>query len=255
MKKLIQVLVLVLALNFLAMAGGVGFLFAIGKVDKTKLGAMREMVFAPPPAPEVVTTQPAAGPATQPTSKLDELLAKYSGRRAGEQIELIQQSVDAQAAALDRRDRELDNLKDQIVREKAELARKSAAIDAERKRIKDRENEQAALTADQGFQDSLKLYLAMQPKQAKANFMTMPEDTVVRYLQAMPPRTASKIIKEFKTPDEQDRIARVLERMRLGSGNPATKPAAEPIAGSGSLSSPAIAEPAGTDRPTGPPKE
>src|SRR4051794_23327417 len=100
MKKLFHVLILVLAVNFLAAAGGVGFLFGSGKLDKNKVGAIHEMLFAPPPAPEVVTTQPATQPATQPTSKLDELLAKYSGRRAGEQVELIQQSVDAQAFAL-----------------------------------------------------------------------------------------------------------------------------------------------------------
>jgi hypothetical protein len=247
----------VLAVNFLAAAGGVGFLFGTGKLDKDKLGAIREMLFAPPPAPEVVTTTPTTQPATQPTSKLDELLAKYSGRPAGEQVELIQKSVDAQVASLDRRNRELDALMEQILREKAELARKSTAIDAERARISAKENAQAAQAADTGFQTSLELYNAMAPKQVKANFMTMPDDVVVRYLQAMQPRTVSKIFKEFKTPEEQERIARVMERMRTGGG-PATRPstAAEPLAGTGTLSSPALAEPTSSAQsPTGPPRE
>jgi len=48
-------------------------------------------------------------------------------------------------------------------------------------------------------------------------FFGLEDDTVMRYLQAMQPRTASKIIKEFKTPEELARIATVLERIRLAS--------------------------------------
>jgi hypothetical protein len=209
----------------------VGYLFATGKLDKTRVRAINEILFPPAPAgPEVLATQPTTQPTTQPASRLDELLAKYAGRRAGEQVELIQQSVDAQASALDRRSRELDNLMQQILREKAELAHKSAAIDAERLRITDRENQQAAQANDQGFQDSLKLYSAMPGKQAKSAFMAMPDDTVARYLQAMPPRTATKIIKEFKSAEEQERINRVMDRMRQGGG-PATRPASDAVAG------------------------
>jgi hypothetical protein len=40
---------------------------------------------------------------------------------------------------------------------------------------------------------------------------------VQHYLEAMDPRDATKIIKEFKTPDELSRIQTVLERMRTAS--------------------------------------
>lgn len=257
MNRIFQVLILTLAINFLAVAGGVGWLFASGKLTKEKLDVLHGMLFAPPPAPEVVTTNPATQPTTQPAmSKLDELLAKYSGRRAGEQVEALQQSVDAQAAALDRRSRELDNLMQQILREKAELARKSTALDAEHARMIEQENQQIAKAADAGFQTSLDLYNAMPAKKVKAAFLAMPDDAVVRFLQSMQPRTASKIISEFKAPDEQERINRILERMRTGGG-PATRPsAAEPVAGTGSLASPAIAE-TGAGRPlsAAPPRE
>jgi hypothetical protein len=45
--------------------------------------------------------------------------------------------------------------------------------------------------------------------------MTLGEQTVQNYLQAMDTRTAAKIIKEFKSPDETAFIQRVLERIRL----------------------------------------
>jgi septal ring factor EnvC (AmiA/AmiB activator) len=231
MKKLLGVLVLVLAVNFLAVAGGVGWLFASGAADKAKVAAVRDLLWPKPPVAEAVATQPSTQPAVKATDLLDDLLAKYAGRRAGEQVELIQQSVDAQGASLDRRARELDNLLAQILREKEELTRKSGALEAERKRVAAQEDEQKALAGEKGFQDSLKLYSSMSGKQAKASFLAMSDDMVVRYLQSMPQRTAAKIIKEFKSPDEQDRINRVLERMR--QGNPATQPAAGESAASG----------------------
>jgi flagellar motility protein MotE (MotC chaperone) len=231
MKKILSVLTLTLAMNFLALAGGIGWLVMSGKLDREKIALIRELLFpAPPPAPEVLTTQPTTRPTSGPSAQLDELLAKYSGRRVDEQVELVQQSIDAQAAALDRRSRELDHLMAQILREKSELTRKSTDIDAERKRLADREQQQIAQASDKGFQDSLKLYTSMPPKNAKSAFMSMPDEAVARYLQSMSPRTATKIIKEFKSPDEMDRINRVMERLR--SGNATTQPAAPPaIAG------------------------
>lgn len=226
MKKLITLLTLTLALNFLGAAGAVAWLFVGGGLDKAKVAAIREIMFPPVISPELVsTTQPSTQPTTKPASQLDDLLARYAGRRAGEQVELLQQSVDAQAAALDRRSRELDNLLGQILREKEELARKSTALDTDRKAVVDQEKQQMAMASDKGFQDSLKLYSAMPGKSAKSAFMGMQDDLVVRYLQSMPQRTATKIIKEFKSPEEQERINRVLDRMRQGT--PATLPAGE----------------------------
>lgn len=228
MKKIFTVLVLTLAMNFLALVGGVGWLFMSGKLDREKVAQVRELLFpAPPPAPEVLTTQPTTRPTSGPSAQLDELLARYSGRRVDEQIELVQQSIDAQAAALDRRSRELDHLMAQILREKSELTRKSSDLDSERKRLTDREQQQIAQASDKGFQDSLKLYIGMPAKNAKSAFMSMPDETVARYLQSMSPRAATKIIKEFKSPEEMDRINRVMERLRSGNTT-TTQPAAPP---------------------------
>ncbi|MDB5295702.1 MAG: hypothetical protein JWO31_1685 [Phycisphaerales bacterium] len=245
MKKIVTVLVLTLAANFVAVVGAVGWMFASGKLDRAKAAAVRELVFAPATQPaDPAATQPAA---TQPTSRpagerLDDLLTKYAGRRAGEQAELIQQAIDAQAAALDRRARDLDSLNGQVLREKEELARKSSQLDADRARLVDEQKQQAAQDTDKGFKDSLKLYDAMAGKQVKSAFMGLPDDAVVRYLRAMTPRNATRIIKEFKTPDEQARINRILYRMR--EAGDATS---QPVAGG---DSPSSAPPAASAPPT-----
>lgn len=65
----------------------------------------------------------------------------------------------------------------------------------------------------------------MTARQVKSIFVNMDDATMVRYLQAMQPRTAAKIAKEFKTPDETERFRRVMDKIRLGpSSDPSTQP-------------------------------
>src|SRR5688572_4827701 len=104
MKKLLNVIVMVLAINFLAVAGGAVYLHQTGRLDNEKVHAIRAILF-PPPKPVAATTQPSdeGGATTQPILRLEQLLAHHAGRPAGEQVEFIQRSFDAQMAQLDRR--------------------------------------------------------------------------------------------------------------------------------------------------------
>ena len=217
MKRLWDVLVLTLALNFLALAGGIGWLYGSGRLDRERVAKMKEVLFPPLASPAPPATQPApADPTTQPTLRLEELLAKQSNLPAGQQVEFIRQSFDAQMAQLERRGRELADLKMQIDLANAKLTADRTALEAERKRLSDDEAQARKLASDQGFQDSLALYTSMPPRQVKSIFLTLGDDAVMRYVEAMPPRTAAKVIKEFKSQDEIDRIQRILEKMRKG---------------------------------------
>jgi hypothetical protein len=224
MKKLATVFMMVLALNFLGVAGGVGWLWSSRHLDRDKVISIKEMLF-PPPA-----TQPATQPAeladatTQPSLRLEALLAKESGHSATEQVEFIQRTFDAQMAQLDRRERELEDLKRQTDLAQQQITRDRAAMQTQQQALDAAKQQQAALASDKGFQDSLMLYNTMAPKQVKSIFMGLDDPTIMNYLRAMQPRTASKIIKEFKTQEETDRIQRILERMRQST--PSTAPVA-----------------------------
>lgn len=212
MKKLLNVIILALALNFLAVAGGIGYLVYAGGLDREKVAQIREILF-PPPAPE--TTEDQAGdPTTQPSMKLDELLAKYTGFSSTEKLEQVQQTFDAQMAQMERRRQELTRLQQQIDLAKQQLAEDRAALAREEEALRTRQEEAVRLESDQGFQDSLALYRSMPAKQVKQIFLGLDDETIIRYLQAMPQRTAAKIIKEFKAPDEISRIQRIMEQMR-----------------------------------------
>lgn len=222
MKKLGGAIILTLALNFLAVAGTIGYLFQAGKLDRAKVLAIKEMVFAPPPA-EAPTTQPAESATTKPINSLDALLARASGRTAGEQVEFIQRSFDAQMAMLDRRQRELTDLQRQVDLAKQQMQRDHVALEKGRLELATQQELATKLATDKGFQDSLQLYNTMSGKQVKAIFMTLDDATMRQYLQAMQPRIAARIIKEFKTPDEIDRIQKVIEAMRTSEQTAATE--------------------------------
>jgi BMFP domain-containing protein YqiC len=214
MKKLIDVIVLTLAVNFLAAAGGIGWLWQQGRLDRQRVMEIRQILFPASPEPSPAT-QPSPEPTSQPALKLDELLAKAAGRTATEQVEFIQHAFDAQMALLDRRQRELSDLQRQVELARQQLARDLESLQMRQEQLAAREQQATRLASDKGFQDSLALYSTMPARQVKTVFMGLDDQTVMNYLQAMPSRTAGKIIREFKSPEETTRIQRILERMRL----------------------------------------
>ena len=223
MKRLWNVFVLTLAVNFLAAVAGVAYLYNDGRLDRKRVEAIRDVLY-PPPAPRSAATQPVARAEAEPALKLNELLEQKSGLSSAEQLEFIQQTFDARMAEMDRRQREMADLQRQVDMANASLARDRAALEAEKKALAERQQLADRLANDKAFQDSLKLYKSMPPKQAKQVFLSMDDETVRRYLQAMEPRVATRIVREFKSPEEQQRIQRVLHAMR-GAAGPDAAPA------------------------------
>ena len=213
MKKLLFVIALTLALNFLAAAGGIFFLFNSGKLDKEKVQKIKEMVFSP--ATQPAEAKPAAGdPATQPSMKLDALLARVAGRPAGEQVDFIQRTFDSQMTLMDAKKQELISLQNSIEARRKEVDSAQKLLKDEQAKLETARTEQMKAVSEQGFQDTLNLYSSMQAKQVKTIFMTLDDNTMIQYLRAMEPRVATKIVKEFKSPEENGRIAKVMEKMR-----------------------------------------
>lgn len=211
MKRLFNVLVLVLAMNFLAVAGFSGWLISGGRLNREKAMAIKDVLFP--------TTQPVI-PATQPADdqpgglKLDDLLAQSAGRPPEEQLAYIRQAFDAQTTQLERARKELDAWRIQ-----AETAQKAArnerqTLEAEKKKFQDDQKLAQKLSTDKGFQDSLALYTSLPAKQVKTLFMGLDVETAVTYFQAMEPRTAARITKEFKSSDETDRLKQIMAKMR-----------------------------------------
>ncbi len=213
-KKLSMVALLLLAINFLVVAGGVGYLFGTGKLSTEKLGEIGKIVFPEPPPPTSKPVEVVDPATTQPLLRLETLLTQASGKSAADQVEMIRRAFDSQAAQLDRQRRELLDMKRQIEAAEAQLTRDRASADAREKALIGREEEQATKEDDQGFQQSMSVYNALPTKQVKDLFMNLDEPVVARYLQAMDPGRAGRILKEFKSPEEASKAQSLLERMR-----------------------------------------
>jgi hypothetical protein len=218
MKTLVQVIVCTLALNFLALAGGVGWLVSKHQLDRERLMAIKEIVF-PKPVEAAPTTEPSEDPTTRPVMRLEELLASASGRTASEQVDFIQNAFDAKMVILDKRQREIHDLQESVELAKKQMAADRAELDVREKALTAREQQATKLATDQGFKDSLALYTSLPPKQVKTIFLGLDDQTMINYLQAMEPRTASRIVKEFKTPDETKRMQAVMEKMRTAQAS------------------------------------
>jgi len=206
----------VMALNFLAVMGALGFLVVTGKLTQETGAEISNILFPQPEPATMPATQPVDDPATtQPVLRLERLLERQSGKPAGEQVESIRAAFDAQVAQLDRQRRELGDLKRQLDSAQSQFVKDKAVLEAREKTIAEREKQQLAQQDDKGFNASLEVYNAMQAKQVKEIFKSLDDSTVVRYLQAMDSRRASKIFKEFKTPEELNRAQLLLEKVRM----------------------------------------
>ena len=213
-KRIFNVIALTLAMNFLLVLGGAAFVLKSSHMDREKFAKVKDLLFATSePTTEPASTEPVA--TTEPAERLDELLAKASGRPAGEQIDFIRQTFESKMAELDRRQRELQDLQHQIDLSRDQTTLDRTKIEQGEKALATEKEQQTKLASDKGFQNSLELYNVMPAKQVKTIFMTLSDETVVQYLQAMEPRAAGKIIKEFKAPEETARIQKVLEMIRL----------------------------------------
>jgi hypothetical protein len=211
MKRLLNLLAWTLALNFLAVAGGVGYLFQSGRLDRARIVAIKDII-NPAGSGVVPATQPT--PATQPALKLDELLAQHAGRPPVEQLQYIRQAFDAQMVQLERAQQEMQALRAQAEAAQAAARREQEALETARKKLEAKEKETQQQASDKGFQDTLALYNSLPAKQAKTLFMSLDIDKAVEYLQAMEPRVAARITKEFKTPEETERLKKILDRLR-----------------------------------------
>jgi hypothetical protein len=213
-KKLLSVVAWTLALNFLALIGGIAILYRAGNLNRDKVQQIKELVFAPATQPTEEKAAAPRDPATQPTLKLEEMLAKVSGRSASEQVEFMQRTFDAQMAVLDRRFQELQSQRKTVEDARTQIDKERVVLAAGQQKLAAAQQQEKKLAEDKGFQDTLALYTTMPAKQVKSIFMGLNDDTMIQYLRAMEPRAATKITKEFKTPEEVARIGIVMEKMR-----------------------------------------
>jgi hypothetical protein len=217
LRKLWAVLVVTLAMNFVALAVAAAMLWQRAGLDKEKFAEIRSILF---PAEEGEGDSGAADadePAEpSPMEQLLALLDAQSGKPADRRIDDIAISIDERTVSLERRRREVADRMQQVNTAAANLAADRKAFEKERAAW----NEQVAAAreraTDAGFQKSLEMFESIPAKSAKTLFMNMSDEEAVDFLRAMEPRASIKVLKEFKTPDELGRLGNYLALIRQG---------------------------------------
>ena len=247
MKKIASLIPIICIINILMLTGLLGYLWGTGRLNKPKAQAIADML-RQPGAPERLREKlydimaPRPNPATQTrpamssAPALSESPAGAEPATAQERIDYVQKVLEAERLRLES---EAQKLREQQVL----LASNLAQLDMDRKLLasqrKAYEQTIAGATTQSdaaGFQKSMALFDELKPKQVKDLLMVMPADQVARYMAAMEPDRAAKIIAEFKSSAEKTLLNQVLDKVRgasggSGTGAASTLPAAsQPVA-------------------------
>jgi hypothetical protein len=227
MKKITTLLVPLLAANFVVVLLLLGYLAGTGHLDREKIANVRAALFPPTSQPTTEpTTEPAADPDAPkpPLAQLEEMLAKQSGRPATEQLDYLRHAFDEQMGQLDRRAREIDDQRRQVEAARAQVALDRQALDAREKALDSREADAAAKEKDDGFQKELDLYVTLPAPQLKKLLLAMDDDVAAKYLTALPPRVASKVLKECQSAEDTARVQAIMEKVRKSGQGGALTP-------------------------------
>ena len=216
LKKLWMVLVVTLALNFVALAAVAGLLAQRAHLDTEKIRAVREVLFPADEStdegePDPIVEEP-AGPT--PMEELLALLDEQSGKRAERRVSDLTATLDERATMLDRRRREVLDRRRTVDAAARSVRVEREAFESDRDAWDDAVRVAGERASDEGFQEALALYEQLPSKQVKAIFAELADEEAVAYLRAMEPRQATKVLKEFKTDAEIRRATALLEMLR-----------------------------------------
>jgi uncharacterized 2Fe-2S/4Fe-4S cluster protein (DUF4445 family) len=249
MKKLMNFVMLLCLLNVLMAGGLVGFLLGTGRLNSAKARTIVDLVRhqgTPPKLREQVydilepATKAASGPASQGSTTAGESAGDHPAASAEDRLTFARQAMEQERIALETQAQDLRHRQELLVTLQTDIQDKLAKIEAAKK-----DSEPKAATAEsqakaESFQKSLDLYAELKPKQIKDIFVDEKDvNLTAKYLGAMDPSFAAKIIGEFKTDDEKKFLDAVLDHIRnAGTGSASDTDAAKEMAASGVGASP-----------------
>ena len=209
-KMILLVLLVVLAMHSLALLVFLGYGLATDRLDEEKrvqyLATWRGEKLVPPPPVEIVEEK------------------EESPKEASSRIQVAQQEREILTREMQMFAQLLQDKDVSLQTAQAKLEKDLKVLRSEQEQFDARVRQHQKMAQEEGFRKALKNYSSMKPKYTKDDFMKMDEKDVVRYLSEMKSDTATAILEQFKTPQEQ---AKRLELMKMleqyGVINPSDK--------------------------------
>lgn len=134
------------------------------------------------------------------------------------QLRQISRVEELELRSLNRIESERKMLREQFETAMSQLEDRERALEQQRQDWQDTIAEEAARRADEQFAQTVQQYESIPPKQGKGMIVQLVNEgemkQAVAYLDAMNPRAASKILREFKVGAEIELATRLLEELR-----------------------------------------
>jgi len=220
MRTLFNVVAVLAILHIVAGLGFVGWLAGTGRLNKQRLVDTRN-VFALTVEQEKEKQAEEAEKAEQ-TRIEAERQARLSGvgglASTADQLREEEQRNEILLRQLERTRREIEALSDNLTLARQRMERQHEDLLAAKEQLEDRIQQIESRLNDEGFKKAVTLYETLPSKQVKQMFIELmtadQTDEVVAYLEAMQPRKAAGVLKEFKERDEVDLAVELTQRLR-----------------------------------------
>lgn len=217
MKTMWTVLSVLALANLIAIGVLVGWLKSSDRLSQDRVQRIRT-IFSQSVAQE--RAEEAAAKAQEERQERERLAEAEAARppiATEQRLAIIREYEERRLQDALRTQRETSNLIQTLVTKQDKFEADKRVFDDEVAQFRREREEAARLDGDEQFQKSLKIYETVKAAEARSMLQTMLDEgkvlEVVAYLNAMKPRTASKIIAEFQKGDAVV-AADLLERLR-----------------------------------------
>jgi len=220
MRTVARVVALLSILHVLALAGFVGWLLGSDRLNRDRVERAAE-VFAPTIEAEEARREAEAARDAEADAEAqrEERLANIGkSGSAAEQLAEQRKQNEVLLRRLERTRSEIQVLRDSLALARRRMEQQRDQLVAQKQDLEKRLESIESRLNDEGFKRAVELYENVPPDQAKQMFLRLMEqrqtDQVVMYLEAMQPRKAAGVLREFEDGPEITRAVELTERLR-----------------------------------------
>ncbi len=220
MKNAYHAIAALAILHVVLAVGLVGWLAGTGRINRERVDAVVD-IFQPTIAAEQAEAERAAELEAQAQAQA-ERQARLTGAgglaSTAEKLVTEQRRNELILRQLERTRREIESLSTNLHLARQHMERQREELLDNRKELQQRLASIENRLNDEGFKKTVRLYETLPAKQVKQMFADLMDggqtDQVVAYIEAMQPRNAASVLKEFKEPQEIERAVELTERLR-----------------------------------------
>ncbi len=218
MKTLWNIVSFLAVVHLLALVMFVGWLWNSGRLDKDRVGELREMLAMTIPEAQAAAAESTRQEALQQQQMAEENLRQNPGIPSGDRVRTMTDASQSEQRSVRRISDVKADLARQMAQAQASMDEQREALESEQRSIEDgAAGERERRSADQ-LKKTVKLLESLPPKQVKRQIIELvnsgSKEQAVIYLDAMNQRIAGKVLAEFKTDPEVKLAKELLERVR-----------------------------------------